>query len=153
MNPVLHFSNYTFFGGAFPSRKFLYLSAPPSFFNLHAFSPLCLLQKRSLKRKYINLQLIWVECLHKESQRFYDWLHKLIFHLHYRATIYFTIKPANPESPLQSLPWLGAKIPGLLLPPLRLLHSHGQPFFYRLLLFGCTFLTPSPVHLRHWASV
>lgn len=35
----------------------------------------------------------------KDSSRFFDWLHKLIFHLHYRVTIYSTIKLHNTESP------------------------------------------------------
>lgn len=69
---------------------------------------------------------------HKHSQRFSDWLHKLIFHLHYRATIYSTIKPANPESTFQRMPWPEAKSPGLsgFYYPLPTLRMGGLDFFF-----------------------
>lgn len=89
---------------------------PPSFLNLCPFPHPACSRKGLLKENYINLQLIRAECSHRQSQTFFfDWLHKLIFHLHCRATIYSTIKLTNPESPLQLMPWPGAKVSGFFL--------------------------------------
>lgn len=114
--------------------------------------PPCLPKKRSLERKYINLQLIWVACFTKNRKDF-DWLHKLIFHLHYRATIYSIIQPANPESPLQWMPWPGAKIPGFFCFYHQPLLLHRATNTLQLLLVGCMLPTPFPMGLRQWALV
>lgn len=85
----------------------------PSLFSMHSFSPPCLVQKKVFWKKIHKSSTYLSGMFAQRIRDFFDWLHKLIFHLHYRATIYSTIKLANPASPEQSTPWLGAKIPGL----------------------------------------
>lgn len=95
------------------SIKEIPLPYHPSLFNMLSFPPPCLVQKKLFWQK-IHKSLTYLSGMFAQRIRdFFDWLHKLIFHLHYRATIYSTIKLANPASPVLSTPWLGAKIPGL----------------------------------------
>lgn len=107
---------------------------------MHSFSPSCLVEKGLLKENTCKSSTYLSGMFVQRIRDFFDWLqHKLIFHLHaYRATIYSTIKLANPcESSAVDTLAGGQDSSDSLLPPPRLLQPHAAPWLYSCFLFGC----------------